>query len=48
MYPIDTNVLSELRKLRPHGAVLAWIASVEDAQLLLQPLPWVKFRPVLN
>ena len=33
MYLLDTNVVSELRKLRPHGAVLAWIASVEDAQL---------------
>lgn len=33
MYLLDTNVVSELRKPRPHGAVLAWIASVEDAQL---------------
>ncbi len=30
---LDTNVVSELRKLRPHGGVLAWIASVEDAHL---------------
>ncbi len=33
MYLLDTNVVSELRKLRPHGAVLAWIAAVEDAHL---------------
>ena len=33
MYLLDTNVVSELRRLRPHGAVLAWIASVEDAHL---------------
>ncbi len=33
MYLLDTNVVSELRKLRPHGAVLAWIASVEDSHL---------------
>lgn len=33
MYLLDTNVVSELRKPRPHGAVLAWIASVDDAQL---------------
>lgn len=25
MYLLDTNVLSELRRTRPHGAVLAWI-----------------------
>ena len=33
MYLLDTHVVSELRKLRPHGAVLAWVASVEDAHL---------------
>ncbi len=25
MYLLDTNVISELRKAKPHGAVLAWI-----------------------
>lgn len=35
MYLLDTNVVSELRKPRPHGAVLAWIASVDDSQLHL-------------
>jgi predicted nucleic acid-binding protein len=28
MYLIDTNVISELRKTKPHGAVAAWFASV--------------------
>lgn len=28
MYLLDTNVISELRKNRPHGAVLSWFASV--------------------
>lgn len=23
-YLLDTNVVSELRKLRPHGGVMAW------------------------
>ena len=32
---LDTNVVSELRKPRPHGGVLAWIQSVEDAELHL-------------
>ena len=28
MYLLDTNVVSELRRKRPHGAVVAWFASV--------------------
>ncbi|HET6787330.1 MAG TPA: VapC toxin family PIN domain ribonuclease, partial [Aquabacterium sp.] len=34
-YLLDTNVVSELRKPRPHGAVLAWLASLDDTQLYL-------------
>lgn len=33
MYLLDTNVVSELRRPRPHGAVLAWIESVPDEHL---------------
>jgi toxin FitB len=35
MYLLDTNVVSELRKPRPHGGVVAWLESVDDAQLHL-------------
>ena len=35
MYLLDTNVVSELRKLRPHGAVVAWLQSTADADLHL-------------
>lgn len=35
MYLLDTNVVSELRKPRPHGAVLAWLDGVDDANLHL-------------
>ena len=35
MYLIDTNVVSELRRSRPHGAVLEWFGSKSDAQLYL-------------
>lgn len=35
MYLLDTNVVSELRKPRPHGAVLAWLTEVDDAALYL-------------
>lgn len=33
MYLLDTNVVSELRKPKPHGAVLAWLKSVDDSHL---------------
>lgn len=35
MYLLDTNVVSELRKSRPHGAVVAWLQSSADADLHL-------------
>jgi predicted nucleic acid-binding protein len=35
MYLLDTNVVSELRRIRPHGAVLAWLGSVGDENLYL-------------
>ena len=33
MYLLDTNVVSELRKPKPHGAVLQWIQAVSDTEL---------------
>lgn len=33
MYLLDTNVVSELRKPKPHGAVLQWIQDAADADL---------------
>ena len=35
MYLLDTNVVSELRKTRPHGAVVAWLEGVPDEDLHL-------------
>ncbi len=34
-YLLDTNVISELRRPRPHGAVLAWLAEVDEADLFI-------------
>jgi predicted nucleic acid-binding protein len=33
MYLIDTNVVSELRKPKPHGGVVQWIQEAADADL---------------
>lgn len=35
MYLLDTNVVSELRRPRPHGAVVAWLEAVADVDLYL-------------
>jgi predicted nucleic acid-binding protein len=35
MYLLDTNVISELRKPKPHGAVVAWLSSIDDNCLFL-------------
>lgn len=35
MYLLDTNIVSELRRVRPNGAVVAWVAGVADADLHL-------------
>jgi predicted nucleic acid-binding protein len=33
IYLLDTNVISELRKRRPHGAVSAWLRSLRDQDI---------------
>jgi toxin FitB len=38
MYLLDTNVVSEFRKPKPHGAVIAWIGTVPDDQLFVSAL----------
>lgn len=35
MYLLDTNIVSELRKVRPHGAVISWLEGVTDGDLYL-------------
>lgn len=35
MYLLDTNIVSEFRKPRPHGGVVAWLRATEDAELYL-------------
>ena len=33
MYLLDTNIVSELRRPRPHPCVVAWLKSTDDAHL---------------
>ena len=34
-YLLDTNVISELRKRKPHGAVVAWIKEIPEQALFV-------------
>jgi len=34
-YLLDTNVVSETRKSRPHGAVMQWLSGLEEERLFL-------------
>lgn len=38
MYLLDTNVVSELRKPKPHGGVVAWLQDIQDSALYLSAL----------
>jgi hypothetical protein len=35
VYLLDTNVISELRRTKPHGAVLAWFRAVRPDEIVI-------------
>jgi predicted nucleic acid-binding protein len=35
MYLLDTNVISEFRRTKPHGAVLSWLTNTADSELFI-------------
>jgi toxin FitB len=44
MYLLDTNVISELRKPRPHGAVVAWMRSQTSDGLFLSSMTLLELQ----
>ena len=38
MYLLDTNVISELRKPKPHGGVLAWVSAQKASTLFVSAM----------
>lgn len=38
MFILDTNVVSELRRRKPHGAVLAWLSTVPSEALYISAM----------
>ena len=35
MYLLDTNVISELRRPRPHSGVIAWLSGIASDQIFI-------------
>ena len=35
MFLLDTNIISETRKTRPHGAVVSWLDSIAETDLFI-------------
>jgi len=43
-YLLDTNVVSELRKIKPHGAVVAWLVSLHHDQISISAVTMGKLQ----
>lgn len=43
-YLLDTNVVSELRRPKPHGGVLAWLKKLRDEQIFLSAVTFGEFQ----
>jgi toxin FitB len=48
MFLLDTNVVSELRRLRPHGAVLEWVRAAVDEDLHLSAVTLGELQSVIE
>jgi predicted nucleic acid-binding protein len=47
-YLLDTNVLSELRKMRPHGAVISWFNTMDEQRLFLSAVTLGELQVVIE
>lgn len=47
-YLLDTNVVSELRKTKPHGAVIAWIKTLRPEQIFLSAVTIGELQAVVE
>ena len=43
-YLLDTNIISEIHKPRPHGAVVAWFDGLRDEQVCLSAVTLVELQ----
>src|SRR6202021_1005900 len=47
-YLLDTKVVSELRKPKPHGGVLAWLKELKDEQIFLSAVTFGELQRVIE
>ncbi len=43
-YLLDTNIVSEFRKLKPHGGVLGWVNGLEQEQLFVSAVTMAELQ----
>ncbi len=43
-YLLDTNIISELRKTKPHGGVLAWLKELRNEQIFLSAVTFAELQ----
>jgi len=43
-YLLDTNIISEIHKPKPHGAVVAWFDGLRDEQVLLSAVTLLELQ----
>lgn len=44
MYLLDTNVISELKRVRPHGGVVAWLSQVDPEQVFVSVVSFAEIQ----
>ena len=44
MYLLDTNVIVELKRIRPHGGVVAWLSEVDPEQVFMSVVSFAEIQ----
>ena len=44
MYLLDTNVISELKRVRPHGGVVSWLLQVDPEQVFVSVVSFAEIQ----
>lgn len=48
MYLLDTNVISETRRTKPHGGVMDWLGTTKNSELHLSAFQQPRYRQASN
>lgn len=48
MYLFDTNIVSELRRPKPHGGVLAWVDSVPNERIFISAASFSEIQKAIE